>query len=100
MDGTVEKIAPTHDDASWGTAFDPGLMVYQWGAFDPTSPNYKKATPWVAAANDPSTFFIKPVSLNNSVFLQSGNDRSTFALGYTRNNEKGVLPNSSINKDL
>ncbi|WP_018617051.1 SusC/RagA family TonB-linked outer membrane protein [Segetibacter koreensis] len=99
-DGVPDKIAPTYDDASWGTAFNPNLMVYQWHSFDPTSPNYKKATPWVAAANDPSTFFIKPVSLNNSVFLQSGNDRSTFALGYTRNNEKGVLPNSSINKDL
>ena len=97
---TTAQIAPTYDDASWGTPFDPNLMIYQWDAFDPTSPNYNKPRPWVAAVNDPSTFFIKPVSYNNSVFLQSGNDKSTFALGYTRNNDNGVLPNSSIIKDL
>ena len=97
---TTAQIAPTYDDASWGNAYDPSLMIYQWDAFDPTSPNYNKATPWVGATNDPSYFFIKPVSLNNSVFLQSGNDKGTFALGYTKNNDNGVLPNSSIIKDL
>ena len=99
-DGVPDKIAPTYDDASWGTAFDPNLMVYQWGAFTPGSPTFGKATPWVAAANDPSTFFIKPLSYNNSILLETGNDKATFAMGYTKNNEKGVLPNSSIDKDL
>lgn len=99
-DGTDDDVAPTYDDASWGNAFDKKLLVYQWDAFDPTSPNYGKATPWVGAANDPSAFFIKPVSFNNSVFLETGNDKSNMALGFTRNNEKGVLPNSSINKDI
>jgi outer membrane receptor protein involved in Fe transport len=61
---------------------------------------YGKATPWVAAENDPSEFFEKPISLNNSVFIESGNDRSTFSVGYTRNNENGILPNSTLDKDL
>lgn len=99
-DGVLDEVAPTYDDASWGTAFDPNRMVYQWDAFDPSSPNYGKPRPWVAAANDPSAFFIEPASLNNSVFLETGNDKGTFAMGYTRSNEKGVLPNSSLNKDL
>ena len=46
-----------HEDASYGAKFDPNLMVYQWDAFDPASPYYKKARPWVAAENDPSTFY-------------------------------------------
>jgi len=97
---TTAQVAPTYDDASWGTKFDPSLMVYQWDAFDPSSPNFGKPRPWVAAQNDPSAFFEKPLSFNNSVFLQSGNEKGSIALGYTRNNEKGVLPNSSIIKDL
>ena len=99
-DGTPDDVAPTYDDASWGTKFDPSLMVYQWDAFDPTSPNFGKSRPWVAAQNDPSTFFEKPISLNNSIFLETGNDRGSLTLGYTRNNEKGILPNSSLDKDL
>lgn len=99
-DGNADDIAPTYDDASWGTAFDPSLSVYQWGAFIPGSPSFGKATPWVAAVNDPSSFFIRPWSYNNSLFLETGNDRASFALGYTKNNENGILPNSSIDKDL
>lgn len=99
-DGTADLIAPTYDDASWGTAFDPNLLVYQWNAFDPNSPDAGKATPWVAALNDPSTFFEKPFSYNNSIFLEAGNEKGTFALGYTRNDENGIMPNSKINKDL
>jgi TonB-linked SusC/RagA family outer membrane protein len=99
-DGIPDKTAPTQDDASWGTAFDPALQVYQWGAFVPGSPTFGKATPWVAAKNDPSTFFVKPVSYNNSVLLETGNDKSSFAMGYTKNNENGILPNSSVIKDL
>ena len=99
-DGVVDEVAPTYDDASWGFAFDPNRLVYQWDAFDKNSPNFKKATPWVAAANDPSTFFEKPISFNNSIFIETGNEKGSLAIGYTRNDEKGVLPNSSIKKDL
>ncbi|WP_183565401.1 SusC/RagA family TonB-linked outer membrane protein [Mucilaginibacter sp. SP1R1] len=94
------QIAPTGDDASNGTAFDPKLMIYQWDAFDPTSPNYGKATPWVAAKNDPSTFFVKPVSTNQSLLITNATDKGSFKLGYTKNIDNGVLPNSRINKNV
>lgn len=99
-DGVKDNIAPTYDDASWGTAFDPNLMVYQWGAFTPGSKTYGQATPWVGAVNDPSAFFETPVSFNNSLFFEAGGEKGTFVIGYTRSNEKGVLPNSKLNKDL
>ena len=99
-DGTDDLVTPTTEDASWGAKFDPNLLVYQWDAFDKTSPNYHKATPWVAAANDPTTFFKKPFSYNTSVFVDGGNEKAIFKLGYTRNDDKGILPNSHITKDL
>ena len=99
-DGTPDDIAPTYDDASWGTAFDPNKLVYQWNSFIPGMPNYGKATPWVGAKNDPSSFFEKPLSFNNSVFIEAGGDRGTFTVGYTRTNENGILPNSTLDKDL
>jgi len=99
-DGTPDLVTPTTEDASWGAKFDPNLMVYQWEAFDRTSSTYHKATPWVAAAHDPTTFFVKPFSYNTSVLIDGGNDKATFKVGYTRNSDKGILPNSQILKDL
>ena len=99
-DGVDDLVMPTSEDASYGAKFDPNLQVYQWDAFDPSSPNYGKAKPWVAAANNPNSFFEHPVSLNNSVFINSGSDKGNFKLGYTRNDDKGLLPNSSIIKNI
>lgn len=99
-DGVKELVVPTTEDASFGARFDPNLMVYQWDAFDPSSPNYGKPTPWVAAANDPTAFFENPWSTNASVFVNGGGDKATFKLGYTRNDDKGILPNSKLTKNL
>ncbi|MCW3117408.1 MAG: rane protein [Chitinophagaceae bacterium] len=94
-------VVPMSEDASYGAPFDPSLMVYQWDAFvDQTSPYYGKPRPWVAAANDPTTYFETPVSLNNSVFIDGSSDKGTFKLGYTKSGEDGILPNSNIRKDL
>jgi TonB-linked SusC/RagA family outer membrane protein len=94
------QVAPTADDASNGTAFNPNLMIYQWDAFDKSSPNYGKATPWVAAQNNPSTFFIKPVSTDQSILITNGGENGTFKLGYTKSIENGVLPNNKLDKNL
>lgn len=99
-DGVDDLVTPTSEDASFGGKFDPNLMVYQWDAFDPTSSNYNKATPWVAGANDPSTFFEKPFNNNQSIYIDGGSDKGTFKLGYTRTDDKGILPNSTIIKNL
>ncbi len=99
-DGIDDLVTPTSEDASYGAKFDPSLQVYQWDAFDPSSPNFGKARPWVAAANNPNSFFEHPVSLNNSVFINSGSEKGNFKLGYTRNDDKGLLPNSSIIKNI
>jgi TonB-linked SusC/RagA family outer membrane protein len=98
--GTDDLVAPMLEDASYGGRFNPSLMVYQWDSFDPTSPNFGKARPWVGAANDPSDFFESPLSTNNSVFIDGSSDRGSFKLGYTRTADRGFMPNSKLGKNL
>ncbi len=99
-DGTRDLVTPTTEDATWGARFDPNLLVFQWNAFDRSSPFYQKATPWVAAASDPYTFLEHAFSYNVGVNLSGGNDQVGFKLGYTRNEDRGILPNSLIKKDV
>lgn len=99
-DGVKDLIAATEAVRSWGPKFDPNLMVYHWDAFDPTSPYYKKKKPWVAPKNGPVTFFENSLSTNNSLFMDGTNDKGFFKLGYTRNEEKGIVPNSKILKNI
>ncbi|ANE52624.1 SusC/RagA family TonB-linked outer membrane protein [Flavisolibacter tropicus] len=99
-DGVKDLVVPTQEDASYGQKYDPNLQVYHWDAFDRTSPNYGKTRAWVAAENDPTTFFETAVSTNNSIMVDGGGDKGTFKLGYTRSDEKGILPNSGLLKDL
>lgn len=87
------------EDASWGPEFDPNLLVYQWDSFDPTSPNYKKATPWVAAKNGPLKFFETPMSFINSISLSKGSKGFNFNLTYDNNLSSGLLPNSDLRKN-
>lgn len=99
-DGKPDLVTPTTEDASFGAKFNPNLMVYQWDAFDKTSPNYKKATPWVAAQNGPATFFVSPLSTNESLLITNGGDKGTFKLGYTNSIDKGIIPNSRLEKNI
>ena len=94
-DGVMDLVNPTREDGSYGAKFDPNLQVYQWESFVPESENFGKPLPWVAAQNDPSTFFEQQVTYNNSVDLTGGNEFGAFRLGYTNFSDKGILPNSS-----
>lgn len=86
-------------DASWGPKFDPNLMVFQWDSFDVTSPNYKKATPWVAAKNGPIKFFENPTTFTNSVTLQKGQKGKNISFTYENMMSDGLMPNSHLNKN-
>ena len=88
------------DDGSWGPAFDPNVMVYKWDAFDPSSPNFGKQTPWLAAENGPITFFNTPVTYTNSISLSKGDATNNFNFGYTNMYSDGLMPNSNLNRNL
>ncbi len=87
------------EDASWGPKFDPNLLVYQWDSFDPTSPNYGKATPWVAAKNGPSKFFNTAMTYTNSVSLQKGDKSKNILFTYDNMTSDGIVPNSHLAKN-
>lgn len=87
------------EDASWGPKFDPNLLVYHWDSFDPTSPNYGKAMPWVAAKNGPIKFFDTPYSFSNTVSLEKGNKNGNFSLTYDNLLSNGLMPNSDLRKN-
>lgn len=93
-DGVPELIVNTNAPRSWGPKFDKNIMVFNWDAFDPLSPNYHKATPWVAPKHGPEYFFKTAVTNNESVFLDGASDKGSYKLGFTRLNDKGVMPNS------
>lgn len=99
-DGVEDLVTPLSEDASYGGKFDPNQMVYQWDAFDTSSANYGKATPWVGAANDPTKFFENSFSTNHSIFITGSSDKGTYKLGYTRTDDKGIMPNSRISKNM
>ncbi|MFV5685745.1 SusC/RagA family TonB-linked outer membrane protein [Flavobacterium sp. GB2R13] len=100
-DGIPDTVVAMGDDASAGDAFNPSLKVYQWDAFSayPGNANYGKATPWVAAKNDPTTFFKNSLSLVNSVSFEDANDKSNVVFNYSNTKQSGILPNSELNKN-
>ncbi|HWI92167.1 MAG TPA: SusC/RagA family TonB-linked outer membrane protein [Flavisolibacter sp.] len=99
-DGIKDYVVPTSEDASYGVKYNPALLVYHWDAFDPASPYYHKTRPWVAAKNDPSTFYETAVSTNNNIMFDGASDKGYYKLGFTRNDERGVLPNSKVLKNI
>ena len=98
-DGVPDLVVDMTADSSFGNAFDPSLMVYQWNAFAPGNPNFGKPTPWIAGANDPGSFFQDSFSVVNNINFSGGDDKGAFNFGYTNNNSSGILPNSSLNKN-
>ncbi|HZW78763.1 MAG TPA: SusC/RagA family TonB-linked outer membrane protein [Flavobacteriaceae bacterium] len=97
-DGIDDQVANYVDDGSYGPAFDPNLMVYQWDAFDPASPNYMKKTPWMPARNGAIKFFETPVTFSNSISISNGLEGGAYRIAYTKFDQSGIMPNSKINK--
>lgn len=86
-------------DASYGAAFDPNLMVYQWNSLYEGLSTYRVATPWLAAKNDPNSVWNTSATYVNSVSFSGGNDDGTFRLGFTNNLVNGNLPNAQLKRN-
>ena len=76
----------------------PTNWFYQWDSFDPSSPNYGKATPWVAAKNGPIKFFETPVTYINTITIEKGNKTSNLSLSYSNMLSNGLMPNSELKR--
>ncbi|WP_456463279.1 SusC/RagA family TonB-linked outer membrane protein [Lutibacter sp.] len=98
-DGVLDLVTPLTEDASFGAAFDPNLMVYQWNSLDPELSTYQQASPWVAAKNGPSTFFNTAVTAVNTLSINGNTENGTYRFSYTNFDQSGIMPNSTIGKD-
>lgn len=100
-DGTIEKVSPTFDDASWGAPLDAGIEAVQWYSLYPLSDTYLQATPYVSPGKNPyREFFENGYNFTNSVALEGGNKEGSFRLNYTRMDQKGNMPNSEIKRNV
>jgi TonB-linked SusC/RagA family outer membrane protein len=99
-DGIDDLTTPFTEDASYGAAFDPTKLVYQWNSIYPQlKDTYGKATPWVAGKNNPNYVWQTAATTVNSVSLDGGTDKSSFRLGFTNLIQEGNLPNGSIKRN-
>ena len=86
-------------DESWGPRLD-GRPVRQWYSYYPEIPEYfGETTPWEAHPDNVRDFYETGLQNTNSVSLEGGNDVGTFRLGYTNMNSKGVMPNSTLDRN-
>jgi TonB-linked SusC/RagA family outer membrane protein len=99
-DGIDDLTTPFTEDASYGAAFDPNKLVYQWNSIYPQlTDTYQKATPWVAGKNNPNYIWGTATTAINTFTIDGGTDKGTFKLGYTNLNQEGNLPNSSLKRN-
>lgn len=99
-DGDDETLVPYYDDASWGHKFDPALMVVDWVGLEPTdTENYLREVPWVAGAHDLGDFFETGVKQTYNLAFDGGNENGTYRFSYTNLGEKGIMPNSKMQKN-
>ncbi|WP_445381485.1 SusC/RagA family TonB-linked outer membrane protein [Robiginitalea sp. IMCC43444] len=98
-DGSDDLTTVFSEDASYGAAFDPSLLIYQWNSLYPGLDTYQQATPWVAGANDPNSIWETAGTFINSISLDGGTDKSSFRLGFTNLLQEGNLPNSQLKRN-
>jgi TonB-linked SusC/RagA family outer membrane protein len=98
-DGNVDMVTPMEEDASFGMKFDPNLMVYTWESMYEGLPGYGQKHPFVAGANDPTSFWENSATFNNSVAVDGGSDNGSFRMSATKFDMKGIQPNSSLNRN-
>src|SRR5690606_4108032 len=95
-DGIAEPITQVDWDGSYGAAFDPDLMIYQWDALYPQLPTYLQPRPWVAGEHTPNDIWKASTTYVNSASFNGGNDDGSFRLGFTNYQQNGNLRNSKM----
>ena len=93
-DGENDYTVPYYEDASRGEKFAPDLYVYQFDAAEPSSSNYMRKSPWIAAENGPETFFTNAKNYTNEISLNFSNGPIDLRLSYENINKTGSMPNS------
>lgn len=94
-----ELTSPVYEDASYGQAYDPNLMVYDWKSYYPELSTYGQKFPFTGTDDDATNYFETATTYNTNVSIDGGSDAGTFRLGFTNFDQSGILPNSNINRN-
>lgn len=94
---------PAYDlDESWGPKYEGQEYLAFNNLFD-WEANGKQGNPatsqWLAPKHDVKDFFDLGVQYNTSVAVTGGNDKSTFRLAYTNEDNDGYMPKSNLKKN-
>lgn len=99
-DGVEDETTPFTEDASFGAAFDPSRMIYQWNSIYPSlTETYQQATPWTAGEHTPNDIWTTGYTSINAVALDGGSETGSFRLSLNNLLQKGNLPNSEIKRN-
>jgi TonB-linked SusC/RagA family outer membrane protein len=93
-----QLITPTYEDASYGGPLD-GTLAYDWRSLYPQLSTYRQLLPHLPAENDASTFYETSAMVNTNISVDGGTERANYRLSYTNVDQKGVLPNSNIERN-
>ncbi|MCW3094334.1 MAG: TonB-linked outer membrane protein SusC/RagA family [Ferruginibacter sp.] len=85
-----EGVYNVTSQASWGPKIT-GQTITDWRG---------KSVPMYADPNDLKNFLQTGKTWTNSVDISGGKDKTAFRLGYTNLNNKGLLPNTTLKRDL
>jgi TonB-linked SusC/RagA family outer membrane protein len=84
-------------DESWGPQLDIGLMIPQFSSpvnVDGTI----QPTPWISHPDNVKDFFDMGHTISTNVSLTGGSEKSNFRLSFTDLAQKGMVPNTDLNK--
>lgn len=98
-DGAGEQlIVPAYEDAAYGAPLD-GTLAYDWRSMYPQLDSYGQLFPQVAPKTDALDFFETSRMMTTNIAVDGGTDRANYRLSYTRMDQKGILPNSNIDRN-
>jgi TonB-linked SusC/RagA family outer membrane protein len=86
------------DDASWGPKID-GRLIRQYGSYNPNDPTFGNATPYIAHPNNVKDFFQTGYMANTNVSFDGANDKGSFRASFSNLDQKGTIPNSSLQRN-
>ncbi|MEO7293905.1 MAG: SusC/RagA family TonB-linked outer membrane protein, partial [Ginsengibacter sp.] len=86
------------NDESWGPKMD-GTLVRQYYSFYPQDSQFGIATPFIPHPTNVQDYFEKGHTVNNSISVSGGNENTSYKLSYSNTNIKGVMPNTSLNRN-
>ncbi len=77
----------------------PNLYFRDWNSWDAwDTEHFGKSRLW-EAGDDPIKFFETGITSSQNIAFEGGGDRSTFRLSYTRFDQKGIYPNSHLERN-